>query len=838
MHHETKTLLRGITLLLLGTTLLMATAPVVSADNDESSKPPGTTAGDTSIVILPQAIKLSDIEARQQLLVQRQRLGDDSTEPIHIADVSGEATFSTSDEAVAVVSDGVVVPRGDGDATVTATIGEQQATVTVTVSNQQQPFQWSFRNHVQSVLTKAGCNSGACHGALAGKNGFKLSLRGYDSQGDFNVLTRQARGRRIVPSDPGRSLILLKPTGGVPHKGGFRFDLDSRDYRVLSQWIAAATPPPSNDDPRIVRVEVFPKQVVLATDATKQLIVRARFSDGHEEDVTRWAKYTATNSSVTQVDDEGRVQVVGAGEGVVTIWYLSRVTAATITVPFRQSMPPDTFTAAPRRNFIDELVLDKLEKINMPPSPRCDDAEFIRRAYLDTIGVLPTAERTRTFLADRSEDKRDRLIEELLAREEFVDYWSYKWSDLLLVNSSKLSPSAMWAYYDWVRNKVAANTPWDVLVREILTATGSTLENGATNFYVLHQDPEDLTETTSQAFLGMSIMCAKCHNHPLEKWTNDQYFAMANLFARVRVKDAGGAGHRIVFNTSEGDLVQPLRGVPQPPTPLDGDPLPPDSPIDRRDHLANWVVSPENPYFTRAIANRVWANFFHVGLVESVDDLRLTNPPSNKLLLAAVSRHLVERQFDLKALMRTILQSETYQRDSEPLPGNMADERFYSRYYPRRLMAEVLLDVTSQVTKAPTVFAGYPSGWRAMQLPDSSVDSYFLKTFGRPERVITCECERTEAPSMVQVLHLSNGQTLNNKLEAAGNRIEELLSDDATPATIIEDIYLNALCRFPTDEEKEQLLQVFADTPDNQRRTVTEDLFWSILTSKEFLFNH
>jgi len=306
----------------------------------------------------------------------------------------------------------------------------------------------------------------------------------------------------------------------------------------------------------------------------------------------------------------------------------------------------------------------------------------------------------------------------------------------------------------------------------------------------------------------------------------------------VRVKDADGAGHRIVFNTSEGDLVQPLRGVPQPPTPLDGEPLGPDSTIDRRLHLANWVVSPENPYFTRAISNRVWANFFHMGLVESVDDLRLTNPPSNDLLLAAVSRHLVDHQFDLKALMRTILQSETYQRDSKPLPGNMADERFYSRYYPRRLMAEVLLDVTSQVTMVPTVFEGYPSGWRAMQLPDSSVDSYFLSTFGRPDRVITCACERTEAPSMVQVLHLSNGETLNSKLEAAGNRIEKLLSGDATPEAIIEDVYLNALCRFPSDKEKEQLLQVFADTPDDQRRAVTEDLFWSVLTSKEFLFNH
>ncbi len=838
MQDDLMTRIHRNALMLAATALWIASTATAMADDERPSEPSSEAAVSTSIVILPQDIKLSNVEARSRLVVEQQRATDDAADVTYVADVSAEATFTTSNAEVAVVEQGVVVPRGDGEATITATLGEQQATVHVVVSNQQQPFQWSFRNHVQSVLTKTGCSSGACHGALAGKNGFKLSLRGYDAFGDFDVLTRQARGRRVVPSDPGRSLVLLKPSGGVPHNGGFRFDVDSHEYRVLAEWIAAATPAPSDDDPRIEHIEILPKQVVLGVEATQQLIVRARFSDGHEEDVTRWAKYDATNSSVAQVDEQGRVSVVGEGEGVVTVWYLSRVTAATITVPLRQELPPEVFTKATRRNFIDDLVLDKLESINIPPSPRCDDSEFIRRAYLDTIGVLPKAERTRAFLIDTAEDKRDRLIEELLAREEFVDYWSYKWSDLLLVNSSKLPPAAMWAYYDWVRNNVAANTPWDAMVREILTATGSTLENGATNFYVLHQDPADLTETTSQAFLGMSIMCAKCHNHPLEKWTNDQYFAMANLFARVRVKDADGAGHRIVFNTNEGDLVQPLRGEPQTPTPLDGEPLPADSPIDRRLHLANWVVAPENPYFARAITNRVWANFFHQGLVESVDDLRLTNPPSNGLLLAAASEYLVDHQFDLKALMQTILQSETYQRGSTPLPGNMADERFYSRYYPRRLMAEMLLDVTSQVTMVPTVFDGYPSGWRAMQLPDSSVDSYFLKTFGRPDRVITCVCERTETPNMVQVLHLSNGQTLNNKLEAAGNRIETLLASNATSEEIIADVYLNAFCRFPTDQEKEQLLQVFADTPDDQRRGATEDLFWSILTSKEFLFNH
>ena len=732
------------------------------------------------------------------------------------------------------------------------------------------PISWSFRNHVQPVLAKMGCSAGACHGAAAGQNGFKLSLRGYDNEGDYLALTRQALGRRIIPSDPGRSLLLLKPTASVPHKGGKRFEVGSLEYRVLSEWIAAGAPGPSQDDPRIERIDLSPEHSVLSLNATQAVTVRARFSDGHTEDVTRWVKYTSANATVATVDDDGKVQVMGFGEGAITAWYLSRIAIGTITVPYTNQVPAETFARADRRNFIDDLVLEKLRTLNIPPSPRVSDEEFLRRAYLDTIGTLPTVREAREFLScaaapatnkagpsepampspEQVREKRDRLIETLLQRPEFVDYWTCKWSDLLLVQSKKLRPPAMWSYYNWVRNNVAANTPWDKMVRSLITAQGSTLENGAANFFILHEDPRLMAETTSQAFLGMSVGCAKCHNHPMEKWTNDQYYQFANLFARVRVKSGTEDGDKIIFAASRGDLVQPLRGKPQPPRPLDGEALATDDPRDRREAVADWLTSPQNPYFTRSIVNRVWANFFGVGLVEAVDDLRATNPSSDEKLLSEAARFLAGHHFDLKALMRAILQSETYQRRSQPLPENAADTRFYSHYYPKRLMAEVLLDAASQVTGVPTEFqtdlrnenAGlggkYPLGIRALQLPDTKIASYFLKTFGRPDREKTCECERTAEPSIKQVLHIANGDTLNQKLSAKGNRLDKLLSEKPPPEKIVEEAYLSALSRFPTEAEKARIVRVIGEAKDSERRAVVEDVYWAILSSKEFLFNH
>ncbi|REK27634.1 MAG: DUF1553 domain-containing protein [Planctomycetota bacterium] len=714
----------------------------------------------------------------------------------------------------------------------------------------------SFRNDVQPILAKFGCSSGACHGALAGKGGLKLSLRGYDTEHDYLTITRQARGRRIELADPGRSLLLAKPTTAIPHKGGLRFEVDSYEYQVLARWIAQGATAPSGDDPHVERIEVGPEHSTLQPGDVQQIRVTAFYDDGSQRDVTRWAKYTSANETVAKIDEAGSMAVSGFGEGAVTAWYQSKIAMARVTSPYKHTISASVYAESPRRNFIDDLVLKKLEQLNLAPSPRSGDAEFLRRAYLDTIGTLPTAREARRFLADESPEKRDRLIEDLLARSEFVDYWSMKWSDMLTIDGRRLRPKAVEAYYKWIHKNVEENTPWDDFVRQIVTARGSSYENGATNFYALHQDPENMTENACQAFLGLSIGCAKCHNHPLEKWTNDQYYAMANLFARVRAKGWGGdprdgSGHRSLFVATKGDLIQPRTGKPQPPTPLDGQPLAMDDPEDRREYLADWMVSPENPYFTRAIVNRVWANYLGVGLVEAVDDLRATNPASNEELLAALCDYLVEEKYDLKSLMRLILQSETYQRTSAPLPENKDEERFYSRYYPRRMIAEVMLDAISQVTGVPSTFTQveasdgsrsktefYPEGTRAIQLYDSAVVSYFLNAFGRNERAITCECERTNEPSIVQVLHIVNGETINKKLQSPQSRVDKLLVTDVTDESMVEVAYLSSLSRYPTEEERQVMLEALAGLEGRERREALEDVYWSLLSSKEFLFHH
>jgi hypothetical protein len=787
---------------------------------------------DESLVLLPAKFTLTGAFARQKVLVET------TIDKQITGELANDVALTSSDPKIVAIEGTTILPLTNGSVTITAKSGDRSATAQVTVTGMDRPSEWSFRNHVQPVLAKMGCSSGACHGAAAGQNGFKLSLRGYDDEGDFLTLTRHALGRRIVPSDPGRSLLLLKPTAAVPHKGGAKFETNSAEYRVLSEWIAAGTPGPKKDDPRIERLEILPQQTVLKPGLQQQLNVRAYFSDGHSEDVTRWAKYTSASESVAQIGDQGGVKVAGFGEGAITAWYLSRIAIATITVPYTNDISNDLFARAPKRNFIDDLVLEKLRSLKLPPSPRCSDQEFIRRAFLDTVGVLPSGAEAREFIESQAADKRDRLIESLLKRTEFIDYWTYKWSDLLLVQSKRLKPAAMWSYHNWIRNNIAANTPWDEMVRDLIVSQGSTLENGAANFYVLHEDPKLMAETTSQAFLGMSINCAKCHNHPMEKWTNDEYFGFANLFARVRTKSGTTDGDNVIFASTDGDIVQPLTGKPQAPRPLDSKPLAIDSPEDRRVQLAKWLTSPENTYFTRSIVNRIWANFYGVGLVEKVDDMRLTNPASNDKLLGATAKYLAAQKFDLKSLMRAILQSETYQRSSVALAGNAADTRFYSRYFPRRMMAEVLLDAMAQVTAAPTKFKDYPENWRSVQLPDSNVDSYFLRAFGRPERNNTCECERSSEPSVTQVLHMSNGDTLNQKLTAKGNRIDKLLMEKTSTEKVIEEAYLSALARYPSDGEKEKFLKVLDDGDEKNRRALLEDMYWALLSSKEFIFNH
>lgn len=714
----------------------------------------------------------------------------------------------------------------------------------------------SFELDVVPILSKAGCNGGGCHGAIAGKEGFRLSLFGYDPAADFLSITRDARGRRIDPASPGASLLLTKPTMALPHKGGKRLEVGSDDYNLLAAWIEAGCPGPQVGEKKLDAIELAPDRQTAAVGDSLRLAVTARYSDGSSRDVTHWARFTSADESVATVDPAGIVSVIGHGEGAVTAWFSSQIAVARVVVPFPYAVAESVYSSASRANLIDELNLAQLRELRLAPSPPCDDATFVRRAFLDTIGRLPTPEEVEWYLADTAPQKKERLVTLLLARPEFVDYWTYKWCDILLVNGEKLRPQAVDAYYRWVRDRVAANLPWDKFVQELVTARGSSIENGATNFFAVHQDPETVAENVSQAFLGLSINCAKCHNHPLEKWTNDQYYAFANLFARVRTKGWGGEsrsgdGQRTLYVEPRGDLMQPKTGKPQPPAPLDGESLPTDDPGDRREPLAAWLTDPANPYFTRAIVNRIWANFFGLGLVEPVDDLRATNPASNEPLLAALADFTIREAYDLKGLMRLMLLSETYARSAAPLPENRDDHRWFSRTYPKRLMAEVLSDAIADVTGVRDRYTdivmadgstqkvdGYDADTRAIQLRDSAVRNYFLATFGRNAREITCECERSNQPSLVQVLHLSNGSTLNDKLAAKAGRITQLLATEPTPAALVEQAWMLALSRPPTEAERKPIEEMLADAKAEERREIVEDMYWSLLTSREFLFRH
>lgn len=788
------------------------------------------------VELFPPEITLTRTGQEQQLLVEEKRDGR------LVGDLTSEARFISSNKEVAVVTkNGVVRAVGEGEAVIRASANGQRVSRAVRVEGSSESFAWNFRNHIQPVLFKSGCSTGACHGAAAGKNGFKLSLRGYDFDHDHKVITREAKGRRVSLAQPEESLILLKPTAEIPHEGGERFEKGSVSYRRIVEWIRSGARPASDSDPRIEGIEVLPAQATLVQGATQQILVQARYSDGSTEEVTRWAKFGTTDEGVAVVGDEGEVQIVGTGSTAITAWYSSQLAFAEISAPREGSLSKDAFAEAERTNFVDDLVLEKLESLNIEPAGICNDEAFIRRVFLDTIGILPTPEEVEAFVSDSGSAKRSALVDSLLDRPEFVDYWTYKWSDLLLLSSRKLKTGRdLNSFYRFIRESVANNKPWDDFVTDILTAKGSTQKNGASAYFLMHKETTDLVETTSQAFLGMSITCARCHNHPLEKWTQNDYYGMANLFARVKLKNGKGDGNDVDVQPNPfGNIVHPNLGEPLPPRPLDGEAIPLDAPGDRRERLAEWLTSPENPYFTRAIVNRVWKNYMGRGIVDPEDDLRLTNPPSNEKLLAALANDLARHDYDLKHLMRTILNSASYHRSSVPSDPSKPDSKYYSQYILRRLPAEIILDAYSQVTDVPTPFGGYPAGYRATQLRDSEIASYFLTAFGRPERKQTCSCERTEDANIAQTLHIANGDTLNDKLRNDQSLIAKRVEEEVDDASILDEIFLRSLSRAPLQNEKTRALALLEDDDAKEnRRQAIEDLAWAVLSSKEFLFNH
>jgi hypothetical protein len=802
---------------------------------------PALTAAPVSLQILPGDVVLSGPRSSQRIVVQA------TLDNGYQKDVTAEARLSVADPKIARIEAAVLTPAGDGSTQLTAELEGAHAAITVKTANTAKAIIPSFPNDVEPVLTKAGCNSGACHGAAAGKNGFKLSLRGYDPEFDHAILTREAIGRRVSRLEPAQSLMLLKPTLTIAHGGGRRFAVDSPEYRTLVDWIAHGAPAPQQGERSIVAIAVYPEQAWLTPQAEQQVLVEARYSDGSKRDVTRLAKYSSTNSGVALVDDNGLAKMQGPGEAAITVWYASKVVFARLGVAYPREIDPKIYTQAPRYNYIDDLVLEKLQALHIAPSELADDAAFIRRAYLDAMGVLPTPDEVERFLADSAPGKRASLIDRIVSRDEFIDYWAYQWSDLLLVSSRTLRPAAMWSFYRWIRESVAKNTPWDDFVREILVSSGNTRQNGELNYFQLHKNPIELSENVTLAFMGLRITCARCHNHPLEKWTQNDYYQFANLLARVSEKDGVEGGDVVVYTSAAGDVNHPRLSKPLPPKPLDGEPLALDSATDRRRYLAEWLTSPDNPYFARAIVNKIWANFMGRGLVDPVDDMRATNPPSNEKLLAALTKDFVGHHFDVEYLIRQIMSSATYQLSSRTTELNAADETYYSHYIVRRLPAEVVLDAITQVARVPTRFNGYPEGTRALQLPDTQVNSYFLTVFGRPPRINVDAAEREHAPTIKQALHVINGETLNQMLRADDNAIDMYVKLGLSNDRVLEHLYLSAFSRYPSAEEKarlsEALQEAERETAENPlerdpRRKPLEDLMWALLTGKEFLFNH
>lgn len=692
-----------------------------------------------------------------------------------------------------------------------------------------------FEHDVLPILTRYSCNFSGCHGKAEGQNGFKLSVFGFDAQADFDALTKEGRGRRVSTAAPDASLLLQKAAGLVPHGGGPRLDADSPAFAVVRDWIAQGAEFGDPNAPHVAAIRLSPKESLLSSGAKQSLTVTAHYSDGREVDVTSLAKFQSNNDGIATVDEMGLVQIGDLpGQAAVMASFAGAVDVFSVIVP--QETKLKLAAPAAEANFIDGLVNAKLARLNIAPSPRCDDAEFLRRVTLDVIGTLPTADEARAFMSDMGgAHKRARWVESLMDRPEFADYWALKWSDLLRVERQTLGHKQARDFYEWIRESFATNKPLDDFARDVLTADGPLAERPEGAFYRAVPKPGDRAGTIAQVFLGIRIACAECHHHPYDRWSQTDYHGMTAYFTQVAGKaSARGEG---IFATGNPVTKHPRTGEPIAAYPL-GETMPAESVAgDRRIELAAWMTSPKNPWFARNMANRAWAHFLGRGLVEPIDDVRATNPPTNPELLDALAANLVESKFDFRALIRTITASETYQRSTTPNASNEIDEQNYSRALLRRMDAEVLLDAVCQTTGVDEKFAGVPAGTRAVQLWDSRVSHYFLKLFGRPIRSTACSCERNVEPNVGQVLHFLNSPELQGKLEHGGGRLATMAETIREPEALADELYLTFLARFPTDEERNSATAYFA-RPGIDRRAAVQDLAWSLMNTLEFTFNH
>jgi hypothetical protein len=792
----------------------------------------------TAVVVEPAAIVLAGPRTMQQVIVTGKYADGTVRDLTPFCDMTFEAP------GIASLGDlGYLTPLKDGVTNLVIKTGAQTAKVPVTVKDfgKDQPI--SFRNQLIASLNVGGCNQGACHGTPSGKNGFRLSLRGYDPAQDYIQLTRDVLGRRADRLNPEASLIYQKALGRVPHEGGQRYQAKSVPAEVMLQWLAEGLQDDPVNAPTLQTIDVLPGSRVLNAPARfQQLSVLGKFSDGSIRDVTRLTVFSSSDNAIADVNANGLVEFGQSGEVAILCRYLDQLKPVRFT--YLEPKKGFVWNNPPEVNYVDKHVFEKLKMMNILPSEPCTDQEFIRRAYMDVCGILPPPDATRAFLASTDAKKREKLVDELLDKPEYADFWTLKWSDVLRSNRKTIQIKGIHVYQKWLRSHVADNTPFDSVVRDLLTASGSTYANPPANFYRISRDPQNLAETTAQLFFGIRMQCAKCHNHPFERWTQDDYYSMAAFFARVKQKKDGeepGAtaqtpGAEVIYSERGGEVTQPRTQKVMAPKFM-GAEIPTIAPgKDRREILAAWLTKGDNPFFPKSVVNRIWFHLNGRGIVDPVDDFRDSNPSANDALLDALAKDFVDKKFNVKHVIRTIMLSRTYQLSAQTNEFNKDDNKYFSHAVTKLHPAEPLLDAVCYTTGIAEKFAGHPLGTRAVQLPDGENGHVFLKTFGQPGRELACECERESDSNLAQALQLINGPTVNDKLRNPNNRIGLLVAKKVSDSEMLNELYLVALSRPPAPDEVKAATEHLAKNTD--KRKAWEDLVWALLNSKEFLFRH
>ncbi len=789
------------------------------------------------IEIVPPAVELKGSRASRQVLVIG-HYSDGSTR-----DLTAFADWRVEGSEVARCESGWLVPRQNGEALLHIQVGGQSAQIRLRVSEAEKIQPVSFRHEVIAALNVGGCNQGACHGTPSGKNGFRLSLRGFDPTADYAQLTRDVFGRRTDRLNPEASLIWLKGLGRIPHEGGARLSAESVPAQTLLTWLREGLHDDPPSLPSVTKIDVLPGNGLMRAPARwQQLAVLAHFSDGRVVDVTRLTVFTSSDPGIADVNPNGLVEFKQSGEAAILCRYLEEMVAVRLT--YLEEKKGFAWPNPPEYNEVDRFVFAKLKILSIAPSDLCTDSEFLRRSTLDLCGRLPRLDETKAFLADPDANKRVKWIDYLLQQPEYADFWTLKWSDVLRASRKTMQLKGVHTFHQWLRDHISRNTPFDQVTREILTAKGPSHANPAANFFRVARDASSLAETAAQLFLGVRMQCAKCHNHPFERWTQDDYYSTAAFFVRVKhTNDARLPSTKpneilseVIYTDRQGEITQPRTGKTMPPR-FPGGETPQIAPNqDRREVLADWLTRPDNPFFAKSVVNRIWFHLMGRGIVDPVDDFRESNPSANDELLDALAREFVKSGFDVKHLIRKIMTSRTYQLSSEPTLTNKDDQRYFSRAVTKLLTAEQLLDALCDVTGVPEKFPSLPLGTRAIQLPDGEVNHPFLKAFGQPARELACECERESDSNLGQALQLINGPTINDKIRKPDNRLGQLLAANKSPAEVLDELYLAALCRTATAPEAQAALSHVEKAED--KRKAWEDVLWAILNTREFLFRH